>query len=108
MIKITRSEAERIAKRRAALVHHLKQTLIYRLPLRLKADEIADDTALFGTGLGLDSVDALAIAVAIEREFDVTIADEDFFTNFRSLNLIVDFLLRAQDERALPEREKVA
>jgi acyl carrier protein len=108
MTKITRSEAERIAKRRAALMQQLKLTLIYRLPLRLKADEIADDTALFGTGLGLDSVDALAIAVAIEREFEITIADEDFFTSFRSLNLIADFILQGQDKRILQEQDKVA
>jgi len=99
MIEITRSEAERIAARRAALMQQLKLTLISHLPLQLKVDEIADDTPMFGTGLGLDSVDALAIAVAIEREFEIAVADEDV-AGFRSLNLIADFILQRQDKVA--------
>ena len=67
MTKIT-EEAESIAACREALVQRLKQTLINSLSLRLNPEEIAEDTLLFGTGLGLHSVDALEIAVAIERK----------------------------------------
>ncbi len=48
------------------------------LMLEISADEIADDAPLFGpTGIGLDSVDALQLVVAIEKTFGLKIADQD-------------------------------
>ncbi|MBW2006679.1 MAG: acyl carrier protein [Deltaproteobacteria bacterium] len=41
------------------------------------AEEIGNDSPLFGDGLGLDSIDALELVVAIEKHFDVIIEDED-------------------------------
>ncbi len=43
----------------------------------VQADEIADDMPLFRDGLGLDSIDALELAIAIERHFGVTIKADD-------------------------------
>ena len=91
MTEITRREAKEIASRRYELMRRLKSTLIERLALQLDPDEIADDTTLFGTGLGLDSVDALEVAMTIETEFGVQVADEDVAC-FRSINLIADFI----------------
>ncbi len=39
-------------------------------------EQIVDDAPLFQEGLGLDSIDALELAVAIERKYRVTIPDE--------------------------------
>ena len=52
-------------------------------------------------GLGLDSVDALEIVVAVESEFDVRIEDGDML-EIRSVNSIVDLIIarRAEEEEA--------
>ncbi|WP_296807032.1 phosphopantetheine-binding protein [Thiocapsa sp.] len=38
---------------------------------------IDPDDALFGSGLGLDSIDALELALAVSKEYGVTISSED-------------------------------
>lgn len=40
-------------------------------------DSIEDDAALFGEGLGLDSVDALELVVALEKEFGIKIKSNE-------------------------------
>ena len=39
--------------------------------------EIGDEEPLFGDGLGLDSIDALELAIAIDKKFGVKIEAED-------------------------------
>jgi acyl carrier protein len=51
---------------------------------------IDPDDALFGSGLGLDSIDALELALAISKEHGVTISSEDpniqhIFASLRNL-----------------------
>lgn len=54
----------------------IKKLLVENLMLQQQADEIADDIALFGPGgLGLDSVDALQVVVALEKNYGLKIAD---------------------------------
>jgi acyl carrier protein len=59
----------------------IKEILVERLNLAMDPAQIADDAPLFAGqdegGLGLDSVDALELAVAMNGEFDVEIGDED-------------------------------
>lgn len=56
----------------------LKQLLIENCMLRVSADEIKADTALFGPdSLGLDSLDALQMTVAIERNYGIAIKDSE-------------------------------
>lgn len=87
----TLDRAEEVARQRRQLSERLKQVLIERLSLRLEVDEIADDSPLFGSGLGLDSVDSLEVAIAVEAEFGVAITDEDLHA-FRSVNTVLDFI----------------
>ena len=55
----------------------IKEMMVENLMLKVSKEKIADDLPLFGPGgLGLDSIDALELAVAIERKFKVTIPDE--------------------------------
>jgi acyl carrier protein len=55
----------------------VKALIIEALKLDGVTPESIDDYApLFGTGLGLDSLDALQLAVSIEERFGVQIADE--------------------------------
>ena len=39
--------------------------------------QIVDDAPLFGEGLGLDSIDALELAIAIDKRYGVKIEAED-------------------------------
>jgi acyl carrier protein len=59
------------------LRNEIKELIISSLNLEdMTPEQIADDAPLFQEGLGLDSIDALELAVAIERKFKVTIPDE--------------------------------
>jgi acyl carrier protein len=54
----------------------LKEMMITRLRLKIGADQIDEQTQLFGPdGLGLDSIDVLELVVGIKKEFGVEIAD---------------------------------
>jgi acyl carrier protein len=71
----------------------IKEVLVQSLRLPYPAAEIADDVGLFGEGLGLDSIDALELVLAIEREFGVTIGDEQTANRvLRSVNAIAEFI----------------
>jgi acyl carrier protein len=55
----------------------IKDLIISSLNLEgVTPEQIVDDAPLFQEGLGLDSIDALELAVAIERKYRVTIPDE--------------------------------
>jgi acyl carrier protein len=54
----------------------VKQMLVENLMLKISAAEIGDDQPLFGPGsLGLDSVDALQLVVALEKNYGLKISD---------------------------------
>ncbi len=91
MDTLTINQARDLARNRKELSERLKRVLIERLSLQLELNEIADDSPLFGSGLGLDSVDALEVAIAVETEFGVAITDEDLHA-FRSVNTVLDFI----------------
>nr|VFJ47017.1 MAG: acyl carrier protein [Candidatus Kentron sp. FM]VFJ47353.1 MAG: acyl carrier protein [Candidatus Kentron sp. FM]VFK07562.1 MAG: acyl carrier protein [Candidatus Kentron sp. FM] len=97
MAGMTLEQAQARAKQRQEITYRLKVVLIERLMLPLEPDEIAEDSPLFGSGLGLDSVDALEIVVAVESNFGVSITDEDMQA-FRSINTVVDFIEAKQGE----------
>ncbi len=72
----------------------VKRLIIERLQLEgMSPDDIDDAGALFGDGLGLDSIDALELVIGIEKEFGVRIQDEDVGAKaFASVNALVDFI----------------
>jgi acyl carrier protein len=54
------------------LEQELKQLLIDVLNLEdVSVDQIDSEAPLFGEGLGLDSIDALELGVAIRKKYDV-------------------------------------
>ena len=56
----------------------IKRLLVENLMLQTSAEEIADDLPLFGPGsLGLDSVDALQIVVALDKNYGLKIPDPE-------------------------------
>lgn len=58
------------------LKQQIKQAMVEELMLPMTADEIDDQAAIFSPqGLGLDSVDALQLVVAIEKRFGLKLGD---------------------------------
>ena len=72
----------------------LKKMIIDTLKLEdLTVEEIETDAPLFREGLGLDSIDALELVVAIEKIFNVIIEDEDVGKKaFASVNALGMFI----------------
>lgn len=73
----------------------LKKLIVETLALEDTApDEIETDAPLFGEGLGLDSIDALEIAMVLEERYGVTLDDDPesnqrIFESVRSLTAFV-------------------
>lgn len=58
------------------LKQQIKTIMVENLMLQVSAAEISDDQLLFGPGsLGLDSVDALQLVVALDKNFGLKIPD---------------------------------
>jgi acyl carrier protein len=61
-----------------SLKERIKQLMVENLMLQMTAAEIGDDLPLFGPGgLGLDSVDALQLVVALDKNFGLKIRDPE-------------------------------
>jgi acyl carrier protein len=58
--------------------HRLKELIIESLNLEgMTPEMIGDCEPLFGAGLGLDSVDALELVVALEKEYGIKIRSDE-------------------------------
>ncbi len=57
------------------LYNRVKEMLVRDLRLKIKPENIKDDALLFDEGLGLDSLDAMELVVALEKNFGVRIPD---------------------------------
>jgi len=56
----------------------IKRMLVENLMLKISPEEIGDDQPLFGPGgLGLDSVDALQLVVALDKNYGLKIPDPE-------------------------------
>jgi acyl carrier protein len=80
---------------RRNLLREVKQLIVEALQLDdVKPENIADDEPLFGSGLGLDSIDALELAMAITRKYAVKMSQSDETRDaFRSVGHLVDYIL---------------
>jgi acyl carrier protein len=78
----------------ADLVLELKNLIINTLKLEdVTPGDIQDDAPLFGEGLGLDSIDALELVVALEKIYGVFIPDSEVGKKvFRSVNALAEFV----------------
>ena len=85
---------EEIINNSEELCKYLKKIIIDTLRLEeITAEEIKDDAPLFKEGLGLDSIDALELVVAIENIFNVIIEDENVGKRaFASVNTLARFI----------------
>jgi acyl carrier protein len=77
------------------LNHEIKLLIIEALDLEdISVDDIEDDAPLFVDGLGLDSIDALELGVAIKNAYNIKIDGntEDSKKYFYSVKTLSDYI----------------
>ena len=76
------------------LVKELKSEIIEALSLEdITPDDIDADAPLFGSGLGLDSIDALELIVLIEKKYGIKLRDPTKSKEvFKSVNVMAQFI----------------
>ena len=77
-----------------ALINELKEHIIEALSLdEITPEEIDAEAPLFGTGLGLDSIDALELAVMVEKFYRIRITDGEVGNQaFSSVKALAKFI----------------
>jgi acyl carrier protein len=76
----------------------LKRIIVTELNLKGRDPEsIEDDAPLFGNGLGLDSLDALQLAMVVEEQLGVRIPEgEEARRIFQSVRTLADHVAKVQ------------
>lgn len=69
--------------------------IVSALSLEIRPEDIAPEEALFGAGLGLDSIDALELALAISKNYGVQLRSDDernnrIFASLRTLTAHIE------------------
>ena len=82
----------------AATKQDIKRLMVENLMLQISAEEIGDDQPLFGPGsVGLDSVDALQLVVALDKTYGLKIADPEAARQIlQTVNTIVGAVVKNQ------------
>lgn len=77
-----------------ALIDRLKGEIIEQLNLEdVKKEDIDNDAALFGEGLGLDSIDALELIVLLEKNYGIKVANPaDGKKIFQSIRTMAEYI----------------
>ncbi len=77
------------------LKNEIKDLIIKSLDLEdITRDDIKDDEPLFNDGLGLDSIDALEIGMALQKKYKLSMDSdkEQNSKNFYSINTLTDYV----------------
>lgn len=84
-----------------SLKQEIKNLIIDALNLEdMTPDDIDDDIQLFGDGLGLDSIDALELGIALRKKYGVQFEEGDSRTRdyFRSVSTLAVFVQTHRSE----------
>ncbi|QCA05736.1 acyl carrier protein [Pantoea vagans] len=84
-------------QQRKEILCTIKTEIIQRLNIQRDESQIDDDTALFGNGLKLDSVDATEIVVMLDKVFGIRVGESDDPSYMRSINSLATFIIRKQN-----------
>lgn len=84
----------------SALPHRIKEMLVESLMLKISPEDIGNDTPLFGPeGLGLDSIDALELSVAVEKKFQAPVPNAEVARKaFASVNALAAHIREAHPD----------
>lgn len=77
-----------------ALKQELKSKIIEVLNLEdIAVADISNDDALFGDGLGLDSIDALELIVMLDKDYGIKLVDpKEGKTIFQSIDTMATYI----------------
>jgi len=86
-----------------AVRSRLKELIIQSLNLEgMTPGQIKDEEPLFGEGLGLDSVDALELVVALEKEYGISIESHEVGREvFASVSSLAGFVAKRLAEKSV-------
>ncbi len=87
------ASAQELIEARKTVLHQVSAVLVDALRLEAEPEDIDPDSPLFGTGLGLDSIDAVELVVAVEMAFEVRFPDSGDLRPLRTINTLADFIL---------------
>ncbi len=78
----------------ADLQREVAQLMVECLNLEVTADQIIPDAALYGEGLGLDSIDVLEVALEVSKRYGLQLRSdsEDNKHIFSSLRSLSDYI----------------
>ena len=84
----------------ASLKTRIKELMVENLMLQVQPAEIADDQPLFGPdSLGLDSVDALQLVVALDKNYGVKVPNPEAARQvLQSVNSMAEAIMKKQAE----------
>jgi len=75
----------------------VKKMLVRDLRLKVSPESIKDNDRIFGEGLGLDSLDALELVIALQKNFGVKIPDATVGAKVLvSVDSVVKYILETQ------------
>ena len=79
---------------RSEIEEKIRQILIKELEVNpLKLAKSNSTTPLLGRGIGLDSVEALALVAAIEKEFNLQVEDDEITVDlFRDTGTLAEYI----------------
>ena len=86
--------------KRSSLELEIKNLIISSLDLEdLSADDIDTQAPLFKDGLGLDSIDAIELGMALKKKYELTLNDDgtDYKKYFYSVSSLCDFVSQQKD-----------
>jgi acyl carrier protein len=98
MIDIPEGVASYLAARERAL-GEVRRLLASIINYTGDPEDIDPDTGLFGTGLGLDSLDAVEVLIGLDADLGVKLeGDDPIQLGLRSVNGVVDAVMRFRGE----------
>lgn len=92
------TDLEKRIEIRESTLFNVMEILISSLKMKIQKSDLDPDTPLFGSGLGLDSVDAVVIIVELESRFMIHISEEEGRRALRTVNTIVDLILSKKND----------
>ncbi len=86
--------------KRQELESEIKELIVSALDLEdVSASDIETDAALFGDGLGLDSIDALELGMALKKRYGVTFSADKEANKayFKSVATLAEYIAKTTD-----------